>query len=189
VKAKTKKKIKSTKKTTATNDSQSKPIPSDSDDDLVRKTSSLSSSPAPCYQGKWIHRQNYHAWDPVYGHKITGKVKHRWENMETDDITYERPGSFQSDKSFFYTSCDDIGGHESDEYDDVYTNVSAIRENPVMSAPPPAFGPARTKMFSTAQLARRKNQFRPQYSGKSPTRSHSPWCRLVFVGRRGQLTP
>jgi hypothetical protein len=105
--------------------------------------------------------------------------------METDDITYERPGSFQSDKSFFYTSCDDIGGHESDEYDDVYTNVSAIRENPVMSAPPPAFGPARTKMFSTAQLARRKNQFRigltsghstPESLRHVPIPHGADWC-------------
>ena len=95
------------------------------DDDVSR-----TSSPPPCIQRKWIHERHYHGWDPVHEFKFTGQLKHSWYNKWTDETKYERPESFRSDASEFSYCDDDIAPHESDEYDDIYTNISTIKEAP-----------------------------------------------------------
>ena len=148
----------------------------DTDDNVSR-----TSSPAPCIQRKWIHECHYHGWDPVHAFRVTGQLKHSWYNKWTDETTYERPESFQSDASVLSYSDDDIAPHESDEYGDIYTNISTIKEAPVMTVPPDSFGPARAKMFTTAELARRKDHLRsglstPESLQHVPVPHGADWC-------------
>ena len=87
-------------------------------------------SPRPLCQGIWIHHQNYHGWDIVHGNAVTGEIKHRWENTETDQMTYRKPDGWDPEKaSYFYPSSDDDHADRSDEYRDVYSNVSTVRYN------------------------------------------------------------
>ena len=54
-------------------------------------------------------------------------MKNKYENKETENVTWETPVSFCSDGPFHYPSSeasDDIGT-KSDEYDE-YTNVSSV---------------------------------------------------------------
>ena len=172
-------------------------------------------SPKPLCQGIWIQHQEYHGWDIVHGNAVTGKLKHRWENRKTGQITWKKPDSWNSEaNTYFYPTSDDDHEDTSDEYSDIYTNVSTVRYNtepgnavnlsvnqdrfsnntttpPDHSTagdwilpkpgPPDSLGPARAKLFSTPQLARRKKLFR---SGQStpPDLRHVPvphgadWC-------------
>ena len=65
-------------------------------------------SPKPLCQGIWIQHQEYHGWDIVHGNAVTGKLKHRWKNRKTGQITWKKPDSWNSEaNTYFYPTSDD----------------------------------------------------------------------------------
>jgi len=80
-------------------------------------------SPPPRHQGRWIHHQYYNGWDPMLGYMVTNELRSKYVHKGTGDATYEKPADYRSDGSYYFFDS------ESDEYPDMYTNVSTIRQN------------------------------------------------------------
>ena len=80
-------------------------------------------SPPPRHQGRWIHHQYYNGWDPMLGYMVTNELRSKYVHKGTGDVTYEKPADYRSDGSYYFFDS------ESDEYPDVYTNISTIRQN------------------------------------------------------------
>ena len=180
--------------------------PASTDDEIVVSDSSdPPPSPRPKCQGKWTKNQYYHGWHPTHGDG-RDNLKTCYENRKTGSVTYDTPVEWFSDGSLH--SLATVDRDSSDEYIDEYTNISTVRFNdeaektapaakktghdsPVSSTvcdwmlpvpgPPDSFGPARAKLFTPAQLARKKRLFRagqetPPDLRHVPVPHGADWC-------------
>ena len=59
----------------------------------------------------------------MLGYMVTNELRSKYVHKGTGDVTYEKPADYRSDGSYYFFDS------ESDEYPDVYTNVSTIRQN------------------------------------------------------------
>eukprot|EP00092_Neocalanus_flemingeri_P016297 GFUD01017642.1.p1 GENE.GFUD01017642.1~~GFUD01017642.1.p1 ORF type:complete len:390 (+),score=74.64 GFUD01017642.1:307-1476(+) len=164
--ASTKKKRKRTAKLLKKSESEysGESVPTSPSPSLRDPEKSPPSSPPTRFKGKWIHYRNYHAWDPVNCYAMTGELKHKWVDKETDEVYYERPDSFTSDGSFSDYSPDDVGPHSSDEYEDVYSNISTVRQND----PANGWKPLTEQTSGHQQLFKAKMESRPSDTFRRP---------------------
>jgi len=112
--------------------------------------------PRPICQGNWMKIQSYHGWHPEHGYGgPPGVLRDCYQHRDTGETRNERPDCWDSDGSFHSEgSAPAPVFPSSDEYDDIYTNVSTIRHcddhcsdpptnravtNSAMTAHPPPF--------------------------------------------------
>ena len=90
-----KRKAKENKATTAPalrKGNQSKSGPASSDDEQSSDSTSPPKipppkSPPPRHQGSWIHHQYYRGWDPALGYTVTSKLRHKYVDKQSGDVT------------------------------------------------------------------------------------------------------
>jgi hypothetical protein len=110
--------------------------------------------PRPICQGNWMKIQSYRGWHPEHGYGgPPGVLRDCYQHRDTGETQNERPDCWDSDGSFHSEdSAPSLVFTSSDEYEDIYTNISSIRHcnhdvppnitavaNSAMTAHPPPF--------------------------------------------------